>query len=56
MEELRKLVLQYDADGNETLDIDEFVNLFHDNFYDDSAVNDSKGHSSVVDSNIRYEE
>ena len=54
MEELRKLVLQYDADGNETLDIDEFVNLFHDNFYDDGAVNDSRGHSSVVDSNIRY--
>ena len=54
MEELRKLVLQYDADGNETLDIDEFVNLFHDNFYDDGAVNDSRDHSSVVDSNIRY--
>ena len=33
--ELRDLVLQYDDDGNETLEIDEFVALFHDNFYGD---------------------
>jgi WD40 repeat protein/Ca2+-binding EF-hand superfamily protein len=37
MEELRDLVLQYDADGNETLDMDEFVTLFHENFYDDES-------------------
>ena len=35
IQELRDLVLQYDDDGNETLEIDEFVALFHDNFYGD---------------------
>merc|ERR1711991_363844 len=47
MEELRKLVLQYDADGNETLDIDEFVQLFHDNFYEDPSVDKDRRNSSV---------
>ena len=35
IQELRDLVLQYDDDGNETLEIEEFVALFHDNFYGD---------------------
>ena len=35
IQELRDLVLQYDDDGNETLEIDEVVVLFHDNFYGD---------------------
>jgi WD40 repeat protein/Ca2+-binding EF-hand superfamily protein len=42
LQELRDLVLQYDDDGNETLEIEEFVALFHDNFYGDFNEEDNK--------------
>ena len=42
LQELRDLVLQYDDDGNETLEIEEFVALFHDNFYGDFNEEDDK--------------
>ena len=33
---------KYDDDGNETLEIEEFVALFHDNFYGDFNEEDDK--------------
>ena len=38
LEEMDKLVRQYDEDGNATLELDEFTKLFKDNFLEDKSA------------------
>jgi Ca2+-binding EF-hand superfamily protein len=37
LEDMDKLVRQYDDDGNSTLELEEFTKLFKENFMEDTA-------------------